>query len=78
MLITTDSSTKFCHQYFHTSNSGTNYLMHFKLLFNATWDAPEARALELETEIQTKLLLPPLKVKSTTMAAKKSNARGNE
>ena len=34
-----------------------------KLLFNATWDAPEARALELETEIQTKLLLPPLKVR---------------
>mmetsp|Transcript_76865 Transcript_76865/g.220759 ORF Transcript_76865/g.220759 Transcript_76865/m.220759 type:complete len:256 (+) Transcript_76865:201-968(+) len=37
-----------------------------KLLFNATWDAPEARALELETEIQTKLLLPPLK---NTMAS---------
>jgi hypothetical protein len=32
-----------------------------KLLFNASWTATDAQALGLETEIQRKLLVPPLK-----------------
>ena len=35
-----------------------------KRLFNDTWLAPEARAFEVETELQRKLLVPPLKVGS--------------
>jgi len=37
-----------------------------KALFNSTWTVPEARALEIETELQKELLLPPLQ---NTLAA---------